>query len=102
MPIVEYANILGMDISILKSDIFFFVTTICVVAISVLFIIVLLYVISVFRDIKSVSKKAKEEGEEILNDVRELHMAIKEKSGGILSFISSLIGIRNRRRRNKD
>lgn len=91
-----------MDISILKSDVFFFVTTICVVAVSGVFIIALFYIIAVLRDIKYISRRAKEEGEEILNDARELREALKDKSGGILSFIFSLLSIRNKRRKRKN
>lgn len=91
-----------MDISILKSDIFFFVTTVCVVLVSGVFLIALFYIVSVLRDIKYISNRVKEEGEAILSDAKELRETIKEKSGGIISLILSFLAMRAKRKRKKE
>lgn len=87
-----------MDISILKSDIFFVVATICFVVLSILIAIILVYAIRVARDIKIFSTKVKQEGEEILEDAKELRSAIKSKSGGIVSFIKTFLSVKKRRK----
>lgn len=95
-----------MEESIIKSDIFFFVTTICVVLISFLFIIVFVYGIKVLKDIRSLVSKAKEEGEAIIDDVRETRMAIKEKSGNLFSilfsFLNNIANSSKKKRREKN
>ncbi len=54
---------------IAKADIFFVVTTIAVVAIAVGVVVALVYVIRILRDANAVSKRARKEGEAIIDDV---------------------------------
>ncbi|MEI6478875.1 MAG: hypothetical protein WCO18_01135 [bacterium] len=88
--------------SLIKSDVFFFVTTICVVLITILFAVILIYLIRVFKDIDFLSKKIKQEGEEIINDAHNIRMDLKtgaKKASDILSIFSFL---NKKKRKNKD
>ncbi len=91
-----------MENSLLKSDIFFFVTTICVVVVTILAAVALIYGIKIFRDLKVLVEKAKEEGQEILSDVRETRMALKEKSNSMLALIFSFLAQKAVRRKRKE
>ena len=86
----------------LKADVFFFVTTICIVLITILFIVILIYLIKVFKNIEFLSKKIKEEGEEIISDVHNARIDIKsgvKKASGLISVLSFL---NKKRKKSKD
>lgn len=61
---------------VLKSDIFFFVTTIAVALVSAGLIVVFVYLIKILNDFLFISRKVKEEGEKIIKDVE----AVREKA----------------------
>lgn len=75
--------------SLLKSDIFFFVTTIVVIGLGVLIAVALVYLVRILADVKKLSKKVREEGEHIVDDIEGLRENIKKntiKLSDILSF----------------
>ncbi|MHB1316779.1 MAG: hypothetical protein ACYCZW_02900 [Minisyncoccota bacterium] len=75
--------------SLLKSDIFFFITTIVIVALGLLISIVLIYLARILSDVKKLSKRVREEGENIVDDVGSLRENIKKNTirlSDILSF----------------
>lgn len=72
---------------LLKSDIFFVVTTIAVVAVAIAIIIALIYLIGVLRDARKLSSKAREEGEAIIHDVGEIREAAKKESLWVLDSL---------------
>jgi len=72
---------------LLKSDIFFVVTTIAVVVVSVAVIIALVYLINILRDARKLSAKAREEGEAIIHDVGIVRKKAKEET---LSFMTAI------------
>lgn len=63
--------------SVLKADIFFVITTIAVVVIAVGLTIVIVYAVRFFRDISYLSRRVREEGDHIIDDVSEYRMRIK-------------------------
>jgi predicted Holliday junction resolvase-like endonuclease len=76
-----------------KMDIFFFVTTIAVVILTVLLAILIIYIIKISNDIKYISRKAKNEADFIAQDLSELRQNVR--GGGaklkyFLSFFSNL------------
>ncbi len=85
---------------VLKSDIFFFVTTITVVVLALCLVVAIVYAIRIMSDVKYVSKKIKEESIEFLQDAREMRETIKEK-GTSLSGIFSLIFGNQKKRESK-
>lgn len=78
--------------SIMKSDIFFFVTTISVSLVTILFMIVLLYAIRIFRKIDSLSQEVKEEGSALVEDLRNFRIKVKEQ-GVKISHIADLFNM---------
>lgn len=75
--------------TLIKSDIFFFITSIAVVVIAVLLTILIIYLIKVSKDIKYISQKAKTEADNIIQDVSTLRTNIKEQG----SKVKDLAGI---------
>lgn len=69
--------------SFLKSDIFFFITSVAVVIIAILLTVLIIYLIKVSRDIRYISQRAKTEADNIIEDVSQLRANIKEQGGKI-------------------
>ena len=85
-----------MDPSILKSDVFFVVTTIAVIIISIGLAFALFYIVRILKDLNALSQKAKVEGEKILDDVKAFREASENnttwlvgKAYSIFSFLFS-------------
>lgn len=76
--------------SLIKSDIFFFISSISTIITSVLLFVVLVFIIKILRDLKDLSSKAKEEGGRILDDVKYAREATKNNGALILGFFSSV------------
>lgn len=79
--------------SIVKADIFFFVTTIAVVVVSIILCVALIYTIRILRDVKSLSTKAKDEGERILEDVRAFREGVGDTGFRMTKTILSFFGL---------
>ncbi len=73
---------------IMKADIFFVVSTVSVVVVSVLIIVAILYLIGILRDARKLSSRVREEGEEIVNDVGNIR---KKTITGLSRIINSFI-----------
>lgn len=82
-----------MDTSIIKADIFFAVTTVAVVVVSIGLVISLYYLVKILRDIKFLSDKAREEGEKILEDVRAFREEAEDKGYKITNVLYSFLGL---------
>ena len=65
--------------TLVKADIFFFITTLAVAFVSAAFIIALIYLIRISRDILSISHKAKDEGEKIIQDIDSARETLKKE-----------------------
>jgi len=63
---------------LLKSDIFFFITSAVVIAIGVGLVIVFYYLINILRDVKDVSKTVKNETKEFVQDLSQLRVGVKK------------------------
>jgi len=72
----------------MKADIFFVVSTVSVVVVSVLIIVAILYLIGILRDARKLSSRVREEGEEIVNDVGNIR---KKTITGLSRIINSFI-----------
>ena len=64
---------------LLKQDIFFFVSSVGMVVLVILFAILLVYLIIVFRTVKRISEKVKAEVDEAANDIQNLRTNLKEQ-----------------------
>jgi hypothetical protein len=63
--------------TLVKADIFFFVTTIAVVVVSLLGVIVLVYAIRILRDVKDVSSRVRTGSELIGDDLAKVRTHMK-------------------------
>ena len=75
---------------LLKSDVFFVVTTFAVVFVSAALVVALVYIIRILKDMKILSRKAKDEGERILEDVAEFRQDAKKKGEYFVKLLSIL------------
>ena len=74
--------------NILKADIFFFITAVAVIVLSVFLVVVFLYTIRILRDIKHISSMAKEESDIISEELSELRKNIKKGGAKLKYFLS--------------
>jgi ABC-type siderophore export system fused ATPase/permease subunit len=65
--------------SLIHADIFFFVSTIALVVLSIGFAIALFYVIKILRDAREISDKIKVESGEIVADSKKLRAALRDE-----------------------
>jgi len=86
---------------VMKSDVFFFVTTLAVIVVSVALVIALIYLILILRDARKLSSRARQEGEAILDDLSTAREGVKQGGQKILEMIAALfIRKKNTKRKN--
>lgn len=78
-----------MNDSLLKSDIFFFVSTLSVVALTVLMLIGLIYVVSILKTIKRISRTAQTGAETIVEGIQEAKKEV-DKNGFVPTAITKI------------
>lgn len=78
--------------SLLKSDIFFFITSIVVIAIGIGIVVAFFYIIRILRDVKDVSKTVKQGTEEMAQDLSLLRTKVKSEGSlvGMTAFFRKL------------
>lgn len=83
---------------IAKSDLFFFISTISLVVITILICTFIIYGFFILRKLKRVVDRVKEEGEEILEDIHDLRLKLKEsdnamkRAGAFFFFFKNIFG----------
>lgn len=80
---------------IIQANIFFFITSIAVVLISLLVVVLLIYLVLVIKDFRGVSRRVKQETDLIAMDIDSARAHIKEKGASISSvfdFFKDLAG----------
>lgn len=86
---------------VLKADIFFFITTIATIVLSVFLVIVFFYTIRILRDIKHISSAAKKESNIISEELSELRENIKKRGTKLKYFLSFFEKISGRNKKIK-
>lgn len=79
--------------TLIHADIFFFITSIFVMCITVGFVVALVYIIPILKDMRHLSGIAKKEGDKLAGDIDGLRGAMKEegkKAKSILDYFLSL------------
>lgn len=71
-----------------QMHVFFFVTTVAVVILTILLAVAAVYIIKILNDIKYISRKAKTEADIIAGELSELRQNVKQE-GAKLKFLSS-------------
>jgi hypothetical protein len=66
--------------SILKSDIFFFITSAAVIFLALIFALILVYALRILRDVKQISTIAKDQAEKFSGDLDDLRVKIREQA----------------------
>jgi len=80
--------------TLIHADAFFFISTIGFILVLFLVLVILLYVLQIARDIKSVFKKFKDEGGALLDDAKIFRDSIMKRKDWILAFLSSVLASR--------
>jgi hypothetical protein len=78
---------------LLKSDIFFFITAISVIILTLVLITVFFYVMKILRDIKEISRIAKDQSVKLSEDVDRLRVKMAQQEfswGSIFKIITGL------------
>ena len=78
----------------IHADIFFFITTIAVVLLTICLLIGAFYVIRILRNIKRLSETVKSEGEALADDLREFRSSMRQeglKAKTIANFFLALL-----------
>ncbi len=81
--------------TLIHADIFFFVTTICVAVLTILIIVAWIYVIRILANVRSLTEKARVEGEFIIEEVGRLREKIHNERFGfraLYKFVRRIIG----------
>jgi len=82
---------------ILKSEIFFFITSIATVILTILIGIAAAYLIRILRNVDDISKKAKDEAELIKEDVADLRQNIRDEGIKVKSFVNFFNKLKGRK-----
>ena len=86
--------------SIIKADIFFFITSIAVAVFIIGMIIAMAYVIRILNDMKRISKTILKESDKFANDIDSLREAVKSegaKAKTIANFFLKLFAHRRKK-----
>lgn len=81
-----------------KMDIFFFITSVAVVLLTVLLAVLVIYIIKISNDIKYISGKAKNEADFIAQDLSELRQNIKDKGAKMKFFYNFFSNLKNKKK----
>jgi competence protein ComGC len=92
-----------MDQSLLKADIFFFVSTIAVVVLTVLLIIGMVYILGILRTIKQISRTAKTGAETIVEGIEEAKDEMRKDDyvpSAVVDIFKKLFNKSNKRKKH--
>lgn len=92
-----------MDI-VLQTNIFFYITSAAVILVTILFLFVLWYVISILRNVRDISEKAKKGTDALVEDLGELRKNVKKdgtKARQVIAFFLQLIVPKKKRAKRK-
>ncbi len=87
--------------SLVKSDIFFFITSLAVIVVTGIFVFLFYYGFKILKQIRLITSRFKEEGEDFLKDAKEVRELYKGKLGSILGIISSVMMFSKKKRKTK-
>ena len=83
--------------TIMKSEVFFFITSIAVVIVTILLGILAMYIIRILRNVDDISKKAKDEAGLIKEDIAELRDNIKTEGAKVKHFVNFFNNLKGRK-----
>ena len=84
--------------SMVKSDIFFFVTTIAVVAVTICLVYALYHLIRILRNVDEISEEVKNESQLVREDIQDLRSNIRDEGMKIKHFTSFFESVTGKRK----
>jgi membrane protein implicated in regulation of membrane protease activity len=72
--------------TLMKADIFFFVTTIAVVAVTICLVYAAYYLIRILRNVEEISEEVKQESQLVREDIGDLRANIREEGVKVKHF----------------
>ncbi len=90
---------------ILQTNIFFLITSVAVVSLTILVGFALFYVVSILRNVRDISNKVKKGSDVLGKDLSELHTAIKKngsKTKSAFNFFAGKFASRKKRSAKKE
>lgn len=81
-----------MNSSFIHADIFFYITSISVVVLTIMLIVVLFYIARIAKHIEHASRKISEESDRIIEDVSMIRESIEEHGSRAMSFFKFIFG----------
>ncbi len=72
--------------TLIQADIFFFITSIAVIVLTLLLIVLLVYGVKIARTISSIAHTIKEESENVIEDIADLRGKVKEEGVKVSAF----------------
>ena len=79
--------------TLLRADIFFFITSVAVVIITVALAVAFFQFIQILRDVRYVSKRLREEADRILTDVEGVRKFVKKEGRQVIDLKELLGGV---------
>lgn len=76
---------------ILKSDIFFVVTTVAVTVLSVAAVVAILYIILILRNVKNLSDTVRREGEALVGDAHAVREGVKSYGKAVVKIVEKIV-----------
>ena len=83
--------------TIMKSEIFFFITSIAVVIITILLGVLATYLIRILRNVDDISAKAKDEAGLIKEDIAELRENVKTEGAKVKHLVKFFNNLKGRK-----
>lgn len=77
--------------TLIHADIFFFITTTAVIFLTFILAIIGVYVVLILQDTKAITKKIKEESDELAGDLKELRGEIKKEGANLKKLFNFFI-----------
>lgn len=76
--------------TLLKADIFFFISTIAVIVLVIVFTVLLVYLILILRNIFYISNLIKKESNEVVKDISDFRSSVRVEAGKLKKDANSL------------
>jgi uncharacterized protein YoxC len=86
---------------VLQTNVFFWITSIAVIILTVLLIAVLVYVLKIVRKVNRLTDTVEKEGTKIVEDVSKLHETVKENAEPMWDRVKYFIGVGGKRTRKR-
>ncbi len=92
---------IGIMTEVLKANVFFFVTAVAVVGLSLTFMVALVYIIRILRDLKQISAVLRSQAHLVSEDVNELRRKLKEKEWRWADILAPLAALWSSRKKGR-